>query len=211
MRFIELYHLHFYGRAPRSQEEISTHIALINEQGYAAEINSYVDSNEYEALFGASRVPAPNFQGGYLYNTGMNKLAYLKGGDATADSVQKTQMLECGDGPLRVSSTSILRGLPSAWKGENAARAQAGLASDFPDVFWNLDADVLRQEELSWKMRYGVWNNFWYKDSIVYTDVKRPRTSHTDGEVKEADSVLKWGSNMAKMYRRIWCRRCELE
>jgi hypothetical protein len=56
-RFIELNFKHFLGRAPRSQAEISTHVKLLAEQGYDAEISSYTDSEEYLDTFGEDAVP----------------------------------------------------------------------------------------------------------------------------------------------------------
>jgi phycoerythrin-associated linker protein len=56
-RFIELNFKHFLGRAPQDQSEISEHVQIYNSQGYEAEINSYIDSEEYSANFGENMVP----------------------------------------------------------------------------------------------------------------------------------------------------------
>lgn len=56
-RFVELNFMHFLGRAPISQAEISEHIVRCVEEGYEAEINSYIDSAEYQANFGDNTVP----------------------------------------------------------------------------------------------------------------------------------------------------------
>lgn len=56
-RFIELNFKHLLGRAPYGQDEIAYHTDLYNNHGYAAEINSYLDSNEYRESFGDSVVP----------------------------------------------------------------------------------------------------------------------------------------------------------
>jgi phycoerythrin-associated linker protein len=56
-RFVELNFMHFLGRAPLSQAEVSEHIVRCVEQGYAAEIDSYIDSAEYQANFGENTVP----------------------------------------------------------------------------------------------------------------------------------------------------------
>ena len=56
-RFIELSFKHFLGRPPQSQEEVSEHVQIYNEGGYEAEINSYLDSDEYLASFGEDVVP----------------------------------------------------------------------------------------------------------------------------------------------------------
>jgi phycoerythrin-associated linker protein len=56
-RFVELNFMHFLGRAPQSQAEISEHIVRCVTEGYSAEIDSYINSEEYQALFGENVVP----------------------------------------------------------------------------------------------------------------------------------------------------------
>jgi phycocyanin-associated rod linker protein len=56
-RFIELNYKHLLGRAPYDQTEIAYHTDLYTQQGYEAEINSYIDSTEYRESFGDSIVP----------------------------------------------------------------------------------------------------------------------------------------------------------
>jgi phycoerythrin-associated linker protein len=56
-RFVELNFMHFLGRAPESQAEISEHITRCVESGYDAEIDSYIDSDEYQSAFGENIVP----------------------------------------------------------------------------------------------------------------------------------------------------------
>lgn len=48
---------HFLGRAPYDESEIAYHVDLYNSQGYEADINSYIDSVEYQQSFGDSIVP----------------------------------------------------------------------------------------------------------------------------------------------------------
>ncbi|HEY9647146.1 MAG TPA: phycobilisome rod-core linker polypeptide [Chroococcidiopsis sp.] len=57
VRFIELNYKHLLGRAPHDQAEISAHVDLYITQGYEAEINSYIDSLEYQNNFGDAIVP----------------------------------------------------------------------------------------------------------------------------------------------------------
>jgi len=56
-RFIELNFKHLLGRAPYGQDEIALHTDIYNTHGYEAEINSYIDSQEYRDSFGDSIVP----------------------------------------------------------------------------------------------------------------------------------------------------------
>jgi phycoerythrin-associated linker protein len=56
-RFVELNFKHLLGRAPVDQAELSTHIQTCINQGYDAEIDSYIDSQEYTEKFGENIVP----------------------------------------------------------------------------------------------------------------------------------------------------------
>lgn len=57
VRFIELNYKHLLGRAPYDESEITYHVNLYVQQGYEAEVNSYLDSLEYQANFGEAIVP----------------------------------------------------------------------------------------------------------------------------------------------------------
>lgn len=57
VRFIELNYKHLLGRAPYDESEITEHVNLYIEQGYEADIDSYLDSMEYQESFGESIVP----------------------------------------------------------------------------------------------------------------------------------------------------------
>ena len=56
-RFVELNFKHLLGRAPRSKEEVAEHIRTYANHGYEAEINSYLDSEEYLNIFGEDIAP----------------------------------------------------------------------------------------------------------------------------------------------------------
>ena len=56
-RSTELNFQHILGRAPASQAEASEHIRRAAEEGYDADIDSYVDSEEYQNAFGENVVP----------------------------------------------------------------------------------------------------------------------------------------------------------
>ena len=56
-RVIELNFKHLLGRAPYDESEVIDHFNRYQNQGYEADIDSYLDSAEYEASFGDSVVP----------------------------------------------------------------------------------------------------------------------------------------------------------
>jgi len=57
VRFIEFNFKHLLGRAPYDESEITEHVNLYIQQGYEAEISSYLDSDEYLNNFGEHVVP----------------------------------------------------------------------------------------------------------------------------------------------------------
>jgi len=56
-RTVELNFQHILGRAPESQAEVSEHVRRCQEEGFEADIDSYVDSEEYQQAFGENIVP----------------------------------------------------------------------------------------------------------------------------------------------------------
>lgn len=56
-RTIELNFKHLLGRAPYDQSEITDHLNLYQSRGFEADIDSYIDSTEYQDSFGENIVP----------------------------------------------------------------------------------------------------------------------------------------------------------
>ncbi len=115
-RFIELNCKHILGRAPVNQAEISEHVQTYNNQGYAVEIDSYIDSDDYMQSFGYNIVPYPRSivsQTG-IKNVGYNRMLSLLGGAATSsDSSDRSQLVASLAGnttqkinPLRIANGS---------------------------------------------------------------------------------------------------------
>ncbi len=56
-RVIELNYKHLLGRAPYDESEVVYHLDLYQNEGYEADIDSYIDSPEYQESFGENIVP----------------------------------------------------------------------------------------------------------------------------------------------------------
>ena len=56
-RVIELNFKHLLGRAPYSEAEVVEHLDRYQNEGYDADIDSYINSTEYEESFGDATVP----------------------------------------------------------------------------------------------------------------------------------------------------------
>jgi phycoerythrin-associated linker protein len=108
-RFVELNFKHLLGRAPESQAELSEHIRRCVEEGYDAEIDSYLDSDEYQNNFGDNIVP---YYQGAKTQVGSKQLAYnrtlsLYQGNAGVDSAFKASRLVdqvAGNAPNKIVS-----------------------------------------------------------------------------------------------------------
>ncbi|MFO7630813.1 MAG: phycobilisome rod-core linker polypeptide [Prochlorococcaceae cyanobacterium] len=72
-RFIELNHKHLLGRAPQNKAEMLEHFTILQEHGYDAEIDSYIDSAEYQDRFGEEVVP---YLHGWDYSSGQQGLQF---------------------------------------------------------------------------------------------------------------------------------------
>lgn len=124
-RFIELNFKHFLGRAPQSQAEISEHTRILAEGGYEAEIASYVDSVEYQTVFGEDTVPYARI----LTESGRSQVAFnrhlsLAEGFAASDTV--------------LSSSSLVRSVatgtvPKGWSATTTRINRTGTQSGAPD------------------------------------------------------------------------------
>ncbi len=89
-RVIELNFKHFLGRAPYDESEVIYHLDLYQNKGFQAEINSYLDMDEYIENFGESIVPyyrGFNTQKGQK-TVGFTRMFRLYRGYANSDNAQ---------------------------------------------------------------------------------------------------------------------------
>jgi len=89
-RLIELNYKHLLGRAPINESEVTYHLDLYINEGYDAEIDSYIDSEEYQSNFGDNVVPyyrGFNFQAGQT-SASFTRMFRLYRGYANSDTSQ---------------------------------------------------------------------------------------------------------------------------
>lgn len=84
-RAVELNFKHLLGRGPISQQEISEHVQRMANEGWEAEINSYIDSEEYDEVFGDDLVPYMRFRGTYMTSEDFNRMCTLYSAQGTTD------------------------------------------------------------------------------------------------------------------------------
>lgn len=121
-RFVELNFKHFLGRAPISQAEVSEHIQILANEGYEAEINSYLDGAEYQQSFGENTVPFQRIS----TEDGRSQLAFnrhlsLAQGFAASDSIQSASSLVAS-----VATNSVPSNWNSTTQRSNRIGATAG-------------------------------------------------------------------------------------
>jgi phycocyanin-associated rod linker protein len=121
VRFIELNFKHLLGRAPANEAEITAHVNRFIEHGYTAEIDSYLDSNEYQESFGDAIVP---YYRGFTTQRGRTTLGFsrmfqLYQGYANSDRSQ-------GHNKGAVLTADLGRNLATPVRTPNLGRGLAG-------------------------------------------------------------------------------------
>jgi phycocyanin-associated rod linker protein len=66
-RVIELQFKHLLGRAPYDEAEVIEHLDRYENEGYDADVDSFIDSEEYQASFGENVVP---YYRSFVYQAG---------------------------------------------------------------------------------------------------------------------------------------------
>ncbi|MGB5592786.1 MAG: phycobilisome linker polypeptide [Crocosphaera sp.] len=74
-RAIELNYKHLLGRAPYDEAEFAYHLDLYQTQGFDADIDSYIDSVEYQENFGENIVP---YYRGFNNQTGQKTVGFTR-------------------------------------------------------------------------------------------------------------------------------------
>lgn len=165
-RFIELNYKHLLGRAPYDQSEIAEHTAIYNQRGYEAEINSYIDSREYQDSFGDNVVPYyRGFETQRNQKTvGFNRIFQLYRGYATSDRTQSSgnrprltrELARNTASPIHIGSTAEVLAGTGGGSREQLYRlrvVQKPTAVRVPQMRRSNQEYFVPYEQLSWKLR----------------------------------------------------------
>lgn len=120
-RSIELNFKHLLGRAPESCDEIAEHSHYLDQGGFEAEIDAYIDSDEYQNAFGEDTVP---YYRGYKTQTGQKMVGFthlfqLLRGSASSDkdpTHQNRSRLNASLMHDRPSAIAPIKGATSPWQ-----------------------------------------------------------------------------------------------
>lgn len=74
-RFVELNFKHLLGRPPYDEAELAYHTELCEDNGYDDEIDSYIDSIEYEQKFSNNSIP---YYTGFMVGTGSRTVGFSR-------------------------------------------------------------------------------------------------------------------------------------
>lgn len=130
-RAIELNFKHLLGRAPESYEETTAHSQLLDTAGYEAEIDSYIDSDEYQETFGEDTVP---YYRGHKTQVGKKMVGFthmfqlLRGASASDKDVTSRERSRL-TGSLMTNTPSPIvppSNLPAHWRPTNTASYSGG-------------------------------------------------------------------------------------
>jgi phycocyanin-associated rod linker protein len=163
VRFIELNYKHLLGRAPEDESEIAYHVDLYNTKGYEAEIDSYIDSSEYQHHFGENIVP---YHRGFTSQVGQKNVGYgrmfqLYRGYASSDRAQgyksgrlTWEVAKNVASPIYPASTNALAGAVSGQRGEVYRIRLMSAASPKSTVVRRATTEILvPYEQLSSKLQ----------------------------------------------------------
>lgn len=186
-RFVELNCKHFLGRGPASQAEVSFHVQKLMNEGYDAEIDSYVDSVEYGVQFGQDVVPRFVFKGMYPTNDDFNKMTVMRKfwdgcststvSGSTAPGKPIPAQLTMGHGGYVNGFVGVMKGLPAGFRpgpevptesplpknAQAPLRVRIKVAENLYQVF-EVPAQLPRDDP-AWKKELSggkKWNGVWF-------------------------------------------------
>lgn len=121
-RFFELNFKHLLGRAPLNQKEFSKHFQAFAVGGYDAEIDLYLDDEEYDTVFGEDYMPFTRFRGTYAPINQFNRMCTLEGGWAGSDKFKPQQLVTSLAANVPTAPHTIVDGLPPIPNSEHPSK-----------------------------------------------------------------------------------------
>ena len=141
--FVELNFKHLLGRAPANYQEVSQHMKLLAESGFEAEIDSYLDSEEYSENFGDFSVP---YFRGYESQTGKNNVGFnhafsIAGMACSSDKslyINASSKLE--KNLIQNNSTNIplIRPIPKSYPASFAPAPEPRIPKEYRDMAFDI-------------------------------------------------------------------------
>lgn len=124
-RAIELNFKHLLGRAPLNQVEYSKHFQIYAVGGFDAEVDSYLDSEEYDSVFGDDVLPFTRFRGTYAPINQFNRMCTLEGGWAGSDKLKPQMLVTSLAANKPTPAYTVSNGLPPIPNAEHPSKQYA--------------------------------------------------------------------------------------
>jgi phycoerythrin-associated linker protein len=122
-RSIELNFKHLLGRAPDSFDEMRYHSMVLDREGFEADIDTYLDSDEYQNAFGENIVP---YYRGYQTQPGQSMLEFTNMFQLLRSASSSDKDLTTNNQPLL--TRALIQNVPyGQLKASNASDILAGL------------------------------------------------------------------------------------
>ena len=161
--FVELNFKHLLGRAPENYQEVAKHMKLLAESGFEAEIDSYLDSEEYAENFGDFSVP---YFRGYSSQTGRNAVGFthsfpLSGVACSSDKSLYNDLnpkLQANLINNRSSGIPSIRPIPESYPETFAAAPEPRIPKEYKDMAY----EILKNLRNSPKYRNYLNNPYSY-------------------------------------------------
>ena len=162
-RFTELNYKHLLGRAPYDQSEIAFHNDLYHNEGYDADIDAYIDSEEYQFCFGENIVP---YYRGFetqpgQKTVGFSRIFQLYRGYANSDRAQGQkqgwltwELARNLSSPVQTPYLGSLAGTASGSRGQRyRLRVRQAVSSPRPQIRQTTTEVIVPYEQLSSSLR----------------------------------------------------------
>lgn len=169
-RVIELHTKHLLGRAVYDESEVVDHLDRYETQGYDADVDSFIDSEEYQANFGDNVVP---YYRSFVYQAGQRSVGF-------------TRMFQMYRG-YATSDTSQAGGKKSRLAGELGRNTSSSIISPTSAAAgWSAQANKLNtpSQALGGSTPYGVGAGKVYRIEVAganlprYPKVRRINTAY---------------------------------
>lgn len=160
LRAVELNFKHLLGRAPASYAEVSEHIALMASEGFDAEIDSYINSDEYFEFFGTNIVP---YYRGYQTQAGGNLSGYTNSFQLVRDRASSDKSMPSSSyikldksllnsGPSAITTllndmdvSRVIQKIPQPPRDQQPAVSKYGSASESPSSNVYSTEEIIRR------------------------------------------------------------------
>ncbi len=124
-RYIELAYRHLLGRTPYDLEEMRGHSTTLDNQGFEADVDSFVDSAEYQDTFGEDTVP---FLRGYKTEACQSMVQFTHFFDMVRGS-SSSSLKGSIAGKTPVLNARVINTQPTAFRGSGSTFVEPALGS----------------------------------------------------------------------------------